>query len=180
MDLQRLERACQGKAESQGGLNVRELRLFLISKYPGQEFKLESYTRGQLEGFCQQVLPKLKQRVGIEVYLPQEEIEEQVQEGPSESLEEVVERFLKSNQSAAAAWASLPEDIQAMEIDILSERLRYASPEEIEQFRHLEGPKWREFAPRVIRLCKYLGTPNLSMPLKRRFTKSKLKLGLLS
>ncbi len=62
---QRLVKACEGKSESQGGLNLEEARQHLIRLFPQYEAKLRSIKRSDLKGFCQSV-PKIRDRIKYE------------------------------------------------------------------------------------------------------------------
>ena len=64
--MNRLERACDGKAASAGGLNLGELRKELIRRFPQEEQLIRQGTRFQVEQVCQRLLaqtakpPKVK------------------------------------------------------------------------------------------------------------------------
>ncbi len=59
---QELVRACDGKSQSQGGLNLNELRNALSNAFPDQEDKIRSMTRKSLLNYCKRT-PKINKEI---------------------------------------------------------------------------------------------------------------------
>ena len=55
-EKEKLEKACQGKSESSGGLNIGPLRQLLVKRFPDHENEIRSGTRKDVEKLCRQLL----------------------------------------------------------------------------------------------------------------------------
>ena len=64
MEIERLKNACyKGKSNSNGGLNITEIKIFLTNLSPEQSVEIMSASRSKLEEICKSILENKKDHI---------------------------------------------------------------------------------------------------------------------